>query len=771
MKRLFNLKSLSAAIGFIVIILFWVFFAPVQIGGQAYYLIINGNSMLPLFHRGDLVVLHKPQEYHVGDIAAYQYPNLGVVFHRIIGEDAIGYIMQGDHNTWVDGFQPESSDFIGKFWFTLKGTGQILVAIKSPWKLALISGAFCLAIGLSMLKRTEKKNKQTKSSGPNIIDRVENKMASWRDGYWWTMYAIGLLALVLGIISFTKPLVQTIANKIPFDQSGVFSYSGFADKSVYDTSKIVTGEPVFMAITCNVNYMFDYVLSPADSFTGGGSYQLVAVLQGNNGWKRTFNLTSVTNFTGNEFYAKANLNVCNLRDIIASTESITEVQHLIYSLILSPNVKINGQFMGQELSSSFDPNLSLTIDQQQVFFPVATGLESDPFKSTSSGFVEMKETGVNTLRIFSWELPVKAGREIAVVLFSIALIGILLPVMIFKKSEKDNERLKARLLLGQSLLETKVSPISENERVVDLTSLEDLAQLADRSASPVFFNQKTLYTDYLVRQENLVFRFRQLVQSAPIGEENELHNELINAIKNHELVLYYQPIKSLQTGKIFQIEALVRWNHPTKGFLTAKEFLPLAEINSVVNLIDSWVLETACAQLKKWQETGFEKLTLTINIFAQQLKDPSLARTIEDALLENQVKPNRLSIEISIDQLVFDATVLNNLKNIKQLGVLITVKSADYSSMDKLYKLENVDHLKIGQPIVEKVLSNHEIGKATQQIIDGAHKNKIEVIAAGVETAEQMGFFELNSCDEAQGYLVSHPLSINEVEALLRKHS
>jgi signal peptidase I len=769
MKRLFNLKTLSAAAGLLAIIIVWFLFAPIQIGGQAFYIIINGNSMEPLFHKGDLVLLRESPEYRIGDIVAYRFPDLGTVFHRIVAEDAVSFIMQGDNNSWTDGFYPEYKDIIGKYWFKLGGAGKVLEFLKSPWKIALITGVFCLIMGLSMIKQIGNKNKN--SDGTVLYEKAGFQLASWRNSYWWIMYALGLIAIVLGIISFIKPLSKTITNKIPFQQSGQFAYSGSTDQNVYDTYNFGTGEPVFMNITCFAKYTFDYAFTPADSFSGGGSYQLMAEIQGNNGWTRYFTLTPITNFTGTQFHSESDLNLCSLRDVILKTESITDVQHNQYSLILTPNIKINGQFMGQGLSTDFNPSLTLTMDQQQVYLPVGGGTDENPFKPTTTGFIEQTEIVKNTIKILSWDLPVTAGRTIAIILFWVALLGILLPVLIFKKSEKENDLLKAKLLLGQSLLETKSSPIGENEKIIDLTSLEDLAQLAERTGAPVFFNQKALFVDYLVRQNNLAFRFRQVSQTATSGEEDGLRAEILEAIKKNELLLYYQPVKSLQTGQISQISALVRWNHPTRGFLTAREFLPQTEISSVVGLIDNWVLETACAQMNKWQESGLRMPITSITIFAQQLKDPSLAKTIEDALLNNHVKPNQLCIEISMDQLVFDAAVLNNLKNIKQMGVLITVKSTDQKSMDKLYKLENVDQIKLGQSLVEKAATNDKIGKATQKIIDLAHKNKMEVIAAGVETDEQMGFFRLNACDDVQGYLISHPLSIDEVEAEIKKHN
>jgi signal peptidase I len=766
MKRLFNLRTISTVVSLLAIILLWILFAPTQIGGQAFYVIVNGNSMEPLFHKGDFVILRENKNYSIGDAVAYNNPDIGTVFHRIVGEDAEGFLMQGDNNTWIDGYHPKMDEIYGKYWVKLNNAGTFLMFLRTPVRLAIVFGSLFLGIGIIMFLSDSKKKK----SGSKLITWAGNRLASWRDGYWWVMYALGIVALILGVVSFTKPLQTKVVNKMDYTQTGAFAYSAQADEIVYDSATLQTGDPVYLALTCDVDFDFSYALTPAEEFSGGGTYQLIASLQASNGWRRNFELTPVTRFSGNSFTGNAEFNVCQLNSVITETEAKTTVERLQYSLVLTPNVNVEGSFSGLSLETPFNPELKLSFDRQQLYYPPNSDLQEDPFNPVESGFVNEMLVTTNTINIFSFALPVQTARVIAVVLLVLSILGIALPVYLYGRSKKDNEPLSAKMLIGQSLLETKVSPITENERIVDLTSLEDLAVLAERAGLPVFFNQKSYFVDYIVRQDNLVYRYRQLTQGLP-GADNEYRNEIIHAIKNKEYELYYQPIKSLQSGKVAQFEALVRWRHPDKGFLTAKEFLPQAEANNVVNLIDSWVLETACAQLSTWTSMGYKDITLSINVYAQQLKDPSLAETIQEALIENHVKPGQLSIEISMDQLVFDANVMNNLKNIKAIGVMITVKSADFKAVDKLYTIDEVDQVKLAPRIVENVATNKHASKMAREIIEEAHKKKMDVIAAGVETPEQMGFFQLNSCDNVQGYLVSYPLSSQEVQEFLKKQS
>ncbi len=770
MKRIFNTKSFYAALGFVAIVLVWIFFAPVQIGGQAYYVIINGNSMEPNFHRGDLVVLKTSPVYSVGDMVAYKYPRLGNVFHRIVGIDDTGsYLMQGDHNAWTDSYHPQKNEIIGKYWFAIKGIGNFVSKIKSPWIIALLAGILGIILGLTMVQKSNLIKYQNQAGTKSKMNNVGKKIANSRDSYYWIIYAMGIIAIVLGIFAFTRPLFKLDEQKIPYTHEGAFTYTGSASQSVYDTKNINTGDPVFMALTCNVDYDFSYALITPDAFSGGGTYQMQAVLKGSNGWKRTFELTPVTNFDGNKFQSKSTLNICSLRDLITGTEILADIQHQQYTVSIYPNVKIAGSFGSYDVNSSFNPSLMFFIDSQQMYLPEPAVNEASPLLPKATENIVTSSYVRNTLPIFSLELPVSIARYIALILLALALLGLLIPFIIFNNASKDDELLKAKMLMGPAVVETQMSPVSGHERIVDLAKFEDLAQLAERTGSTVFFHQQAVYVDYLIKDNDLVYRFRQVRPMLTAGAEAELHNEILKAIKKNELTLYYQPILTLQTGKIAQVEAFLRWNHPKRGLLAAGEFLPQAENSGAITLIDNWVLQTACSQLRNWHETGFGPIRLSINISAQQLRDESLSRSVQDALLENQIEPGWLSVEIFMDQVIFDAAVMNNLKALKKLGVIITVKSVDQDAVDKLHKLEMVDQLKIGQTIVGQVLKNNEVGQATQRIIDQAHKSKVGVIAAGVETNEQLGFFKINACDEIQGYLISQPLAIDEMNRMLEK--
>jgi signal peptidase I len=134
------LSALTAAALLVAVGTAWIIFAPLQFGGQASYVVVNGNSMEPLYHKGDLVIVQSAAAYQVGEIVTYRHPQIGSVIHRIIGRDGERYVMKGDHNTWTDSYKPGRGDVLGKAWIYLPSAGALLMQLRTPLAMALIAG-------------------------------------------------------------------------------------------------------------------------------------------------------------------------------------------------------------------------------------------------------------------------------------------------------------------------------------------------------------------------------------------------------------------------------------------------------------------------------------------------------------------------------------------------------------------------------------------------------------------------------------------------------
>lgn len=254
----------------------------------------------------------------------------------------------------------------------------------------------------------------------------------------------------------------------------------------------------------------------------------------------------------------------------------------------------------------------------------------------------------------------------------------------------------------------------------------------------------------------------------------QLETDLRLAIEHQQFQVYYQPIVSLKTGKITGFEALVRWNHPTRGMVSPVEFIPLAEETGVISLIDWWVLREACAQLNVWQKrfTFLEPLTMSVNLSGLQLVQLSLVERLDKILRETGVDGSSLKLEITETGLLKNAnsgTVM--LKQLKTLGVKLSIDDfgTGHSSLARLHQLP-IDTLKIDRSFVSRIGFEGDGLEIVRTIITLAHSLDMDVIAEGIETPQQQKQLRLLQCEYGQGYFFSKPVDQQGAEELLTQH-
>lgn len=244
--------------------------------------------------------------------------------------------------------------------------------------------------------------------------------------------------------------------------------------------------------------------------------------------------------------------------------------------------------------------------------------------------------------------------------------------------------------------------------------------------------------------------------------------QLRQAITNNELLLYYQPQIDIRTHKLIGVEALLRWQHPTKGLLLPIDFIPIAEETGLIVPIGEWVLRTACKQNKAWQDAGLPPVRVAVNIAAQQLNQYNIVETIRNILKETGLHPEYLELELTENAIINNANVINTINKLKEIGIGIAVDDfgTGYSSLNYLKNL-HLDRLKIDRSFVQDVLINRGDEVIIQAIITIAHKLHLKVIAEGVETKDQLNYLAKKNCGEIQGFYFSKPVSSTELELLL----
>jgi diguanylate cyclase (GGDEF)-like protein/PAS domain S-box-containing protein len=249
----------------------------------------------------------------------------------------------------------------------------------------------------------------------------------------------------------------------------------------------------------------------------------------------------------------------------------------------------------------------------------------------------------------------------------------------------------------------------------------------------------------------------------PLKVEMELHR----AIERNELQLYYQPKVNLKTGKIVGVEALLRWFHPLFGSVPPATFIPIAEETGLIIPIGEWVLLAACLQNKQWHRKGFETV-VSVNLSSRQFSLSNLETTIEKILLETELDPKYLEIEITESMTADIDRTITTLRKLKRLGVRISIDDfgIGFSSLNYLRQFP-IDTLKIDQSFVKQIHHNPNDETIVKTIISMAHNLNLNVVAEGIETKEQLIFLQQYLCDEGQGFFFTRPLPADKLEGNL----
>src|SRR5690606_1114994 len=251
-------------------------------------------------------------------------------------------------------------------------------------------------------------------------------------------------------------------------------------------------------------------------------------------------------------------------------------------------------------------------------------------------------------------------------------------------------------------------------------------------------------------------------------ERLKLQHEIHRAIQKHEFELYYQPQYDVVQGKIVGVEALIRWNHPTKGLLSPLHFIPLAEESGLIVPIGEWVIREACRQNKEWLDAGLPIVPVAVNLSIRQFVRNDMSLQISKILEESGLPAEYVDIEIT-ESMSIDINEMNRtLVAISNLGVGISVDDfgTGYSSFHYLKSLP-INRLKIDRSFVMDILKEKSHAEIVSAIIAMAHKLNLQVIAEGVETNEQLEFLRSLQCDEMQGYLKSPPVPSEQFQKLL----
>jgi EAL domain-containing protein (putative c-di-GMP-specific phosphodiesterase class I) len=248
--------------------------------------------------------------------------------------------------------------------------------------------------------------------------------------------------------------------------------------------------------------------------------------------------------------------------------------------------------------------------------------------------------------------------------------------------------------------------------------------------------------------------------------------DLRQAWRDSHLAIEYQPQVGMDGG-MAGVEALLRWEHPTRGIVRPDEFIPTAEETSLIIPIGHWVLEAACAQLAQWgTRPDRSHLSIAVNVSVRQFRHPDFIDEVMSCVRRSGIRPDRLKLELTESLLAdnLDAAIAK-MRNLKDMGVRLSVDDfgIGYSSLSYLKRLP-IDELKIDRAFVKDILTDSNDAAIAGTIIGLCRSLGLDVIAEGVETEEQRAFLARQGCQRYQGYLYCRPLPIDNLETFMDAH-
>lgn len=286
-------------------------------------------------------------------------------------------------------------------------------------------------------------------------------------------------------------------------------------------------------------------------------------------------------------------------------------------------------------------------------------------------------------------------------------------------------------------------------------------------------------TELLARADTAMYRAKEIGRDAMqvftaelanrAHEKLERQEELRRALARSEFFLQYQPQMDLSNGRIFAVEALIRWRHPERGIVPPGDFIPLAEENGLIGPIGDWTLRAACRQNKAWQDSGLPPVVVSVNVSARQFQETDWVERVATALEESGLEARYLELELTESLIMQDVQqAVETMHRLSQLGVHLAIDDfgTGYSSLSALKRFP-VGRLKIDRSFVKDLPNDTDDAAIARAVISLAHTLQLRVIAEGVETREQIDFLREAGCDEIQGYYLSKPIDARGLQAIL----
>lgn len=541
-------RYVMGAASLVLVALAWFFLAPQQLGGDVAYMVITGNSMEPLLHADDLVVVRAADEYGVGDAVAYNSDNLGrLVLHRIVEREGDRYILRGDNNDFLDSDRPAEEDLVGKLWFAVPRAGVALKQLRQPVGWAILGMAAAGVLGLFGATRRRRRGSRGRhragdrrpSSTPAAVARTRRAPVRKpvRGGVRGSTRkvlqvaaassaALFLVASATAAFAYAQPIKRATIRKVAYEQRGTFDYSASAPKGpVYPDRKVSTGEPVFLRLIDQVAISFAYEFaSAAPHAVRPTGRMFVELSDPATGWSRRIPLAARETRTGERLVLAAELDVAALRSLAGRVQKLTGVEATSSALEIVPSIHAEGVLEGHPLNAEFSPVLGFTLDDLQLKL-AATAPEGesvgavDPLIFSEEQTMAVETDGPNRISLSAITIAVEQLRTVALVIGGIALLVLTATGLVLILSGNDEaSRIEARY--GSMIVPLSEMP-TPMTAPIDVASIDALSKVAEQLGHMILHFGSGARHTYLVPSEGTFYRYRtrgQARQEVPADE-------------------------------------------------------------------------------------------------------------------------------------------------------------------------------------------------------------------------------------------------------------
>ncbi|MEI7926345.1 MAG: signal peptidase I, partial [Chloroflexota bacterium] len=506
----------------VVVSLFWVALAPGPTGGTFSYVFTAGNSMEPLYHQGDLVLLRQADAYNIGDIVAFRDPVQGLVLHRIRAREGTLWLTRGDNRGSDDVFKSSNSDIVGKAIFHVPGIGRALGQLQTPTNTVLLTVATMLIAAGGAAKATPLR--RIRWARPNLAGlAVQDRLATVVPRRWAAPLVLGspggntlstgfavLLACGVLLAGIAVAHGPTEVKPLPllFEQRSSLEYTAKGAPGLYDAAVASTGDPVFTNVADEVFFTFKYgvegVVSNALVSDVQGRAKVDVEVSAVNGWKRTINIVPETVFTGEKTALTGKLSLRTVRELISQTEETAGVAFPQYRIKVLQHVKGTAEITGKPVDLALNKGVSFQLDKNPFALLAGETLTQAEGGNTST---TVRKPWVITVPPFGFQISydwLQFGAVIAVVL---SISGLIVMAVATHMTEREGEAALIEARYADLLVPTDADAIDFGGQLVGVAQFEDLVRMARRTQGSILHCKVFIGDQYLLVEPGVTYLY------------------------------------------------------------------------------------------------------------------------------------------------------------------------------------------------------------------------------------------------------------------------